>query len=460
MRYLGLDLGSSFLKGAVLDLERLRLEQLERVPFPAALGGLAPGLREFDPLAVVTATRALLERLSSHAPDAAGVVVCSQLHGLVFTRPDGQAISNLINWQDQRALQPFPGGDGTYFDEVNRRLTPDERRLLGNEARPGVPICFLFWLAQRGALPAPPAVAASLPNFVVASLCGGCPKSDVTNAFAHGALNVETLNWHEPAIAKLGLEGVGWPEIVTQGTVLGEWRPRGRALPVFAPVGDYHCSQVGTGIEPGELGVNISTGSAVVQLGGGLEFGDFQTRPFFDGQFLRTITHIPGGRALDALVRLLSELGEAAGRDSGDPWDYVLAQAAKVELPRLRVNPAFYFSALGDRGAITDLREEEMTVGHLFRATFEAMADNYCACARRIRPAQDWTRVVFSGGVARKVGLLRQRIAVKLGLPDRLCAEPEDTLLGLLTLALVFSGRCESVQEAMAFVRKNHQPDC
>jgi sugar (pentulose or hexulose) kinase len=457
VKCIGIDLGSSFIKGAVLDLDALAIRQVERRPFPEPIRGLDPAFREFDPAEIVAVTRSLLDRLLQHAPDAAGLVMCSQLHGLVPTDDNGRALSNAINWQDQRALQVFPGGQGSYFDEVNRRLTPEERRQLGNEARPGVPLCYLFWLAQKQRLPAEAVTATALPYFVVANLCGGLPTSDLTHAFAHGALNVERLDWHRPVIEKLGLDRVRWPEIVPQGTVVGECHVGSRRLPVFAPVGDYHCSQVGALLDEGELSVNISTGSAVIQLARGREFGDFQTRPWFDGRFLKTITHIPGGRALNALVRLLSELARAQGVELRDPWDYILAEAAKIGATDLRVDPAFYFSALGDRGSLTNVREENFTVGHLFHATFAGMADNYARCAARLAPGKDWTRLVFSGGVALKTALLRRLICDRLGQVHRLAASEEDALLGLLVLSLAFRGRFPSVADAIAFVRQHYQ---
>lgn len=226
-----------------------------------------------------------------------------------------------------------------------------------------------------------------------------------------------------------------------------------RLLPVFAPVGDYHCSQAGALLEDGEISINISTGSAVIQLARGCEFGEFQTRPWFDGRFLKTITHIPAGRALNALVRLLSELAEAQGVALRDPWEYIVAQAAEAPPSSLRVNPAFYFSAMGDRGSITDAREENLRVGPLFRAAFEGMADNYAQCATRISPARDWSRLVFSGGLALKTPLLRRLICDRLGAEHRLAISDEDTLLGLLALALAFSGKTSSVAAAMARLR-------
>ncbi len=222
---------------------------------------------------------------------------------------------------------------------------------------------------------------------------------------------------------------------------------------------DYQCSQVGAFLDDGELSVNISTGSAVIRLAHGLEFGDFQTRPYFDGRFLRTITHIPGGRALNALVRLLNELADAQGHRLRDPWEYILAEAERVGATDLNVDPAFYYSAMGDHGSLTNVREGNLTVGHLFRAAFTGMADNYARCALRIAPQRDWTRLVFSGGVVLRTALLRQLVCDRLGRAHRLAASEEDTLLGLLVLALRFIGAQPTVADAVAFVRERYRAE-
>jgi sugar (pentulose or hexulose) kinase len=114
---------------------------------------------------------------------------------------------------------------------------------------------------------------------------------------------------------------------------------------------------------------------------------------------------------------------------------------------------------MGERGSITNVREENLTVGHLFRATFAGMADNYAHCALRIAPGRDWTRLVFSGGVALRIALLRQLVCERLGNAHRLAASEEDTLLGLLALALHFSGAQPTVAEAIAHVRERYRAE-
>src|ERR1019366_1940684 len=101
---------------------------------------------------------------------------------------------------------------------------------------------------------------------------------------------------------------------------------------------------------------------------------------------------------------------------------------------------AFFPGPCGDRGFLENLDEGNLSIGHVFRAVFESMARNYAGCARRLDPAQSFERIVFSGGVARHLGILRELTATELHLPHRLSPHSEDTLYGLMVLARAFSG--------------------
>src|ERR1043166_3649611 len=90
MSYIGIDLGTSFLKGAVLDLESLEIRNVEREAFPEFLPGLPPLHREADPGQILAQVEALLERLAAHAPDCEGLVLCGQMHGLVLMAAGGE----------------------------------------------------------------------------------------------------------------------------------------------------------------------------------------------------------------------------------------------------------------------------------------------------------------------------------------------------------------------------------
>jgi sugar (pentulose or hexulose) kinase len=458
MSFIGIDLGTTFIKGAVLDVDGFHLRSIRRVPFPAPISGLPVLFREYDPLEIMIAVRSLLADLLPQAPDCEGLVMCSQMHGLVLTTDTGEPRSSLTTWQDQRVMMPHPSGAGTYFEAMSQRLTTEQKRLLGNELRPGQPVGLLFRQAEQGILPEKDWTLASLPDFVLANLCATTPVTEITNAMAHGVLNLETLEWLHPVIEKLGLSNLRWPEIRPHGTTVGNFTFGDRSIPCFTPVGDYQCALLGSLLQPGELSLNISTGSQVSLLQPQVKFGDFQTRPYFDGQFLNGITHVPAGRSLNLLVKLLSELAEAQNITLADPWPYISRTAAEVRNISIKANLAFFTSSCGDHGEITNIREEELTVGHLFRAAFQNMADNYLSSALLLDPDRNWGNLVFSGGLAQKIPVLREIICEKFRCDFRMCPTSEDTLLGLLALALVFSHRQPDFKSAVNLLKQSFIP--
>ncbi|MEO7910274.1 MAG: FGGY family carbohydrate kinase [Roseiflexaceae bacterium] len=450
MRYLAIDLGSSFIKGAVLDLDARSFAHVRRQPFPAPITGLPPLHFELDPHQIVAATRALIDDLARDAPDCDGIVICSQMHSLLLLDARGEPISNAITWRDQRALGPHPAGSSV-FEQLERRISPEDRQRLGNELRPGLPLCTLFWLAEMRQLPAG-ATAVALPDFVLAQLCGTPPASEPTIAAAQGMLDLAARDWHRPLLETLGLGGLGLPAIHNLRESVGTISVGARQLPCYPAIGDQQCALLGAALAPGELSLNIATGSQVSLIRPALAFGDYQVRPFFDSSWLNTITHIPAGRSLELLVTLLCELAESQALRVPDPWSAITRAVDATPETDLTVDLAFFASALGSRGAINNIHEHNLTVGHLFRAAFERMATTYATCARRLAPTDDWQQLVFSGGLAQNIVALREVIVRQFGARHRICSTPEDTLQGLLTLALVCSGKAHSMAQAVGDV--------
>lgn len=447
MRYLALDLGTSFLKGAVVDLDAPSIGHVSREAFPAPRTGLPPLHVEVPVEAIIAATRRLLARLGEAAPDAAGVVLCAQMHGMVLADHQGRALSPAITWQDQRAAERMPGSSRSYYDALVEHLTPDQVAALGNGLKPSLPLCVLARWAARGELPAA-AMPVSLADYVLSVLSGQPPVAEPTMAASMGMLDLARGAWHKGVLAALGLDGLTWPSLAATATPAYMLRVGGRDVPCYPPVGDHQAAVTGALLEPDELSLNISTGSQVGVITPAFTVGDYEVRPFFDGRFLQTIVRIPAGRALSALVKLLSELAVAEGRPPADPWATIAAAVVATPSTDLVADIAFFDSPVGENGHLANLTEENLTVGHVFRAAFRSMAANYRACAGRLAPVQPWRRLVFSGGLAQRFAPLREEILAQFGLSMRMCPASEDTLLGLLVLATYVAGRAPSVGAA------------
>jgi len=452
--FIGIDLGTTYLKGAVLNLHDMKLNHVARLPFPDFIPNLPPSHKEVDAREVVDATRQLILSLLTHAANCRGIVICSQMHGLVLCDAQGHALSNIITWQDQRTNEPYTSGTGTYYDMLCTMVSDSDRMALGNDLWASRPLSILYWLYAHQDIPAHTTVMpVSLPDYVLADLCEVTPVTEATNAAATGAFNLHTNNWHNTLITRAGLDGLSWCPIVPHGAPIGELKISGSSIPCYTPFGDHQCALLGSFLQPDELSINVSTGSQVSILSDHLGSAlDYQTRPFFDNQYLRAVIHIPAGRALNALIRLLSELAEQQCVHIPDPWAYINTVTGGHEHSNLRVNLAFFPSSCGDVGSIANMREENMTIADIFMAAYESMADNYIQCARRIAFGSDYKRLVLSGGLVHRADGLSAIIKRKFGLPYRFPPSNEDTLLGLLVMALVFSGKSPSVQAALSSV--------
>jgi sugar (pentulose or hexulose) kinase len=421
--FLGIDIGSSFLKAAIIDPDGAGLAETARVPFPAFLPGLPGTHREVDPRAIMDAAEALLCDLAR--ADCEGIVLCGQMHGFILVNARGEAISNYISWLDQRVTP-------AEFDRIAALVSEQERQEVGNEFRASIALAQLYWLRKHGELPSGQATPVSIADYVAGRLCQAAPFMDPTQAAAFGALRLATNEWHRDLIGKLGLDSLRWPEVRPSGSVVG----CRQGVRCYVSVGDQQCALAGALLEEGELSINIGTGSQVAMLSRQLTASACQTRPYFSGRFLRTITHIPAGRALSALIGLLTDLGGTPD----DVWEKIAKAVDAVPETDLRAAITFFPGPCGSSGSLENLHEGNMDAGHVFRAVFESMARNYEMCARRLDPEHAAARIVFSGGVARQIAILRELTAGALQLPYRLSPHAEDTLYGLMVLARMFRG--------------------
>ncbi len=440
MRALALDIGSSTIKGAVLDLDRGRLGATASAPFPPPLVGLPPGWVEVELGLLSQACEQVLARLLSAAPEAKRLYCSGQMGGLVLVSERGEPLSRFLSWRDQRTLVPDASG-ATCLDRLRERWPPETLSLLGNELQPGSTSSLLFWLDQHSQLPAG-AVPATVADAVLAGWCEAAPPMHATQAI--GLLDLTQRDWAQrdwarrdwarQALEALGLGRLRLPRLIADWQPTGSARVAGHRLQCYGSYGDQPCALWGARLAPGELSINISTGSQVSARCSVFRPGPYQSRCYFEGYLLNTLTHLPAGRSLNVLVDLLCELAAAEGVVLERAWQHLVARAEAADPGELEVDLAFFAGPLGNQGHIAGITTENLDAGRLFAAAFRTMADNYARCADRLGERSAWSQVVLSGGLAQSVSLLRRLIGARFAAPLRL-APAEETLLGLLAIA-------------------------
>ncbi len=447
MSFIGIDVGATFIKGAILEPELGQLRYIRRIAFPP-FDHKEGYTREVDTDHILASVVSLIDELLSLNPSCDGLVMCGQMHGLVLCDYQGKSVAPFVSWQDQRAMLQESHLEKNWYEILYSQLEGKDLRSLGNELRPGLPLTHLFYRKQTQQLPLN-VFPASLMDFILANLCCVPPITEATNAEAHGFFNVARNHWDMDALDRLELGGLLLPEIMPTGTHCGNLRYKGRNIPCYVPIGDQQAALLGCGLSFGELSLNIATGSQASLLSQEFTTGDFQTRPYFDGKYLKTITHIPAGRSLNALLRVLIEFSPNLRVEDPALWRYIDEQVGKTLHSNLEMALTFFSGALGDEGYIHHIRESDLTVGNLFRAAFENMANNYYLCALRLSPQQAWDTLLFSGGLVNKLSTLRPMIEAQFkGAPTRLNPVEEETLMGLLIMAHSIVNQCNLTQSS------------
>jgi sugar (pentulose or hexulose) kinase len=432
MHIVALDIGSSSIKGAMLDCDTRTMSHVVSRPFPQPIDGLPAGFFEVDPQQVASEVRGVLDQLAPHAREARAVFVSSQMGGTILVDESGNALTNYLSWRDQRTLQPADNGK-TYLQQVREAWGNDLLATIGNELPAGSAFGLLFWLNQNAKLPRS-GKPISIGDYVIGRLGNRTPSMHVTHGI--GMLDLRTVDWHREALDRLGLQEVALAKLSRSIESQASLKIGGKDLPIYGAYGDQQCALRGAGLERGELSINVSTGSQVSRRATRFSPGNYQTRLFFDGDWLDTITHLPAGRSLNVLLDLLTELARAEGVELRDAWKSVVRLASESHAggqQGLDVDLAFFAGPMGDRGNIGGITTENLTVGSLFCAAFKNMADNYAACSQRLA-GENWKSIVVSGGLVQAVPPLRSMIESHFTAPLR-CSSGEETFLGLAELA-------------------------
>ena len=431
MECIGIDIGSTSIKGAVLDLARQQVGDPLSYAFPAPLAGLAAGWIEVDPRAVRDTVRFLIEELLTLAPQAQRLYCCGQMGGLILVNAEGRALSNYLSWRDQRTLEPL-SAQRPFLDAM--RSTWETSGLLaevGGELAPGSATALLAWLHAQQRLP-DHATFATIADYVLGRLIGQPIPMHVTQAV--GMLDLAERDWHDGAFESIGWNGLWLPKLSHCEEPVGQMTIAGRTLDVFGSYGDQQCALRGAKLQTGELSLNISTGSQVSCRTSSLALGPYQTRCYFFSDYLNTVTHLPAGRSLNVLVDLLTELAREEGFLLHDPWKTIHRLAGSIDSTDLHVDLAFFRGPLGSRGQIDGITTENCRVGDLFHAAFRAMADNYGLVSRKLAQTA-WRTVVLSGGLTQSAPLLKEYLQQRFPLPFRE-SWGEETLSGLLDISL------------------------
>lgn len=225
-----------------------------------------PGWVEHDPEAIWSTTlstaREAVAAAEANGGEIAAIGVANQRETVVvWDRKTLRPISNAVVWQDRRTADECAVLKNNGAEELVQQKTG----LLLDPYFSATKIAWLLdhadgarALAIRGAL-----AFGTIDSFILSRLTGGAHLTDATNASRTSLFNIRSGAWDEDLLNLFRVPKGVLPEVRDTMCDFGKTKVEffGRAIPVFAMVGDQQAAAIGQAcFEPGDVKSTYGTG--------------------------------------------------------------------------------------------------------------------------------------------------------------------------------------------------------
>lgn len=429
MNTIAIDCGGSFLKGA-LFLDNIIVKRAQRQS-PVVHGN--EGILE--PIQINHLMPMVKDLILDLASDVEEFTLCfsNEMHGFILANQDGSPYTDYISWQKEYGNEEIEGVSSV---TILKQGEYDEEILCsGMPLRGGLPSSNMLYLKRKELLLESPLFFYTLGDYIIRQLSGKEPLCHPTNAAATGLYDIQKGRWNSNLIDFVSVKNLSFPQI---GVGSLTFMLEGHRVVCLPALGDQQAALLGAGFESiNDISFNLGTGAQVSRLTDKVELSpNYQTRPYFNGYYLKSIPHLPSGRALNVFIRFFKDILHVFGveKSDADIWENLLDEEKKCELSDLIVDLSFFQTPLTDHkvGFIDNIGEYELTVGKLMKAIINQMVNNFVTIAERMEPDKsNIKRLVFSGGVARRIDSLREGIISHYDKNIPVIVSEDETLVGL-----------------------------
>ena len=427
MKILAIDIGSTYLKGAVLETQTEQLLEKQAVPMPEKMKSEQPQRFEIDAEAIYTAAKILIDALIEKYPDVASIWFDTQMHGHILTAPDGSGPKTYISWQDGLAEPLLP--------ELAEQLGQEALIRMGTRYKAGLTVCS-YYVRHQGQRQTAPMRLHTLGGYLIYRLSGNKETAHICHesmAASLGLYDCADRCWNKDTIRVIGAEQLILPRMIPHTEQGGEYR----GIPLYGDIGDHQASVYGLD-EADDKSIILTLGTAGILCMPAEQFvrEGMESRPYFHGLRLLTRTRQPGGRTLDVLIQFYRQCAQLfTGQEVSVPqmWD-ILLNELPADGKGLRVLPDYFIG--GGQGEISGISGSNLEPSALFAAGIaglvDILAETVCEF-RALRPQA--CKIVLCGGSLARLAYLQNALAEKTGL-QVVCSEKQDeALYGLAKLA-------------------------
>lgn len=265
--YIGLDLGTSGLKGVLMSETQ---QVVAEATAPLTVARPHEGWSEQSPADWIAAAEAVLDGLAAHGLSRVrGIGLSGQMHGATLLDARDEVLRPCILWNDTRAHEEAAELDGD----------PMFRRLSGNIVFPGFTAPKILWVARNEPEIRERLARVLLPKDYLRLWLTGEHVAEMSDAAGTSWLDTGARDWSDDLLAATGLSRAAMPRLVEGSAVSGTLREALRVrwgLPKRVVVagggGDNAAAGVGVGVvRAGEAFVSLGTSGVLFAANDGYQ---------------------------------------------------------------------------------------------------------------------------------------------------------------------------------------------
>lgn len=425
MQIIGIDIGTTSICGVQIDARTGIVLKSETVNSNAFTEG-----KPFEKLQscekIIPLATQILDSLITRETVAIGVT--GQMHGILYTDDNGDAVSPLYTWQDQRGNKPYK--DGTYASYLGSHTG------YGNVTD--------FYNRENGIRPKEAVAFCTIHDYLVMKLCGlKAPVIHSSDAASFGLYDIENNKFSIDVNA----------EVVNDYCIAGRYK----GIPVAVAIGDNQASVFSTLADENAVLLNVGTGSQVSVVSDTPVMNDtLEARPYFDGKYLLVGAALCGGRAYSLLKDFYKKAFSYVENLSDEQIYSVMGQMLKeADQTTLKVDTRFAGTRKNAEvcGGIFGVTTENFTPENLTLGMLCGMVDELYGMYLEADVIKNG--LIGSGNGVRKnknfVKLCEKKFGTKMQIPTH----TEEAAFGAALFAGISAGVFDSAKSAQKLIRYN-----
>lgn len=423
MQAIGIDIGTTSICGIVIDISDGKIIKSVTKNSNAFIDSCAEWEKIQSVNKIIEQAFEIINGFVNEKTTVIGVT--GQMHGIVYIDKDGNAISPLYTWQDERGNLQYKGT--TYAKYLNSCSG------YGNVTD--------FYNRENGIRPENAVTYCTIHDYFVMKLCGlKSPIIHTSDAASFGCYDLKTNSFTYDY----------FPEITGDYRIAGKYKD----IPVSIAIGDNQAS-VFSAISEDEILINVGTGSQVSVVSDKISEGiNIETRPYFENKYLIVGAALCGGRAYSILKDFYSEIiGYTTNIDEGAVYDIMNKMLAKTEKPTLKADTRFAGTRADNKisGSVTGITTQNFKPGELVYAVLDGMVSELYGMYGEMKVKR--CGVVGSGNGIRKnsalVKIAEEKFISKMKIPVHL----EEAAVGAALFGLIANGNFKNAVEAKKLIK-------